>query len=159
MLCTGKHRNVDTILELIKWGANADIASTQFYPFQLVARNDKPYPYKILHRAPGLKELYRTHMTDIHALASAGKVRHLLEHRDLQKYIQAKDSYGETPLHVAAKCGHNEIVDMLLSLECDIACKDNWGFTPLHCACEGMNSNMLLSCLAGDYNICAHVTL
>jgi len=124
-------------MELIKWGASANITTTSFYPFQLVSRNDKPFPFKILHRAPGLKELYRMHVTDIHNLASEGKVKHLLEHRDLQTYLQAKDSYGETPFHVAAKSGHNEVILLLLSLGCDISCTDNWGFTPLHCACEG----------------------
>jgi hypothetical protein len=124
-------------MELIRWGANAGVTTAAFLPFQLVCRNDKPFPDRILHRAPGLKEMYRTHMTEIHDLVEHGKVSHILEHRELQKNIELKDSYGETPLHYAARLGKEEIVTTFLDLGCKIGCKDNWGFTPIHLACEG----------------------
>jgi ankyrin repeat protein len=127
-------------MELVRWGANAGIKTSAFLPFQLVSSNDKPFPNQILHRAPGLdSELFRTHLTDIHSIASQGNVKHLLAHRELKKCKEACDSYGETPLHYAARCGQNDVIDVLLSLGCQVDCVDNWGFSPLHCACEGEN--------------------
>lgn len=139
---TGKARRVNAIIELIRWGAftGPSSASSSFTPFQLISSSNKPFPSRILHRAPGIQsDMFRTGVTEIHTIASAdhGSVRYLMQHGELKKHLRSKDSYGETPLHYAARGGKAEIVDALLSLGGNVECVDNWGFTPLHCACEG----------------------
>ncbi|CAI9772280.1 unnamed protein product [Fraxinus pennsylvanica] len=48
--------------------------------------------------------------------------------------LEAKNMYGETPLHMAAKSGCNESVKMLLSRGAFVEAKANNGMTPLHLA-------------------------
>jgi ankyrin repeat protein len=124
-------------MELVKWGANAGSTTATFLPFQLVPSGNKPFPDEILHRAPGVPDLFRNRMTEIHRYAEQGKISYILHHSDLQRIIESEDSYGETPLHYAARFGQNEVIETLLDLDCKIESVDNWGFTPLHCACEG----------------------
>ena len=50
------------------------------------------------------------------------------------RLIGAKDEAGETPLHLAARAGHKEIVEFLLTRKADVNVRDNDGDTPLHLA-------------------------
>mmetsp|Transcript_1729 Transcript_1729/g.3239 ORF Transcript_1729/g.3239 Transcript_1729/m.3239 type:complete len:765 (+) Transcript_1729:642-2936(+) len=154
-----KFRKLSAIVELIRWGADVGVKSAAFMPFQLVDRKDKPFPDQILHRAPGLKELYRSKMNDIHQLVEYGKVRFILEHFNLRDNIALKDSYGETPLHYAARLGKEEIVTTFLDLGCQMDCVDNWGYTPIHCACEGNHVEIVKIFLQRgiDVEICSTV--
>lgn len=45
--------------------------------------------------------------------------------------IEARNSMGETPLHIASKLGIVEAVEFLLDNGADIEAKDNLGNTPL----------------------------
>ncbi|OCL03238.1 ankyrin, partial [Glonium stellatum] len=57
---------------------------------------------------------------------------------------------GQTPLHHAAKNGHNEVVQLLLQHKATIDCIDEEGATPLHRASEaGHASTMKLLLAAG----------
>jgi ankyrin repeat protein len=51
--------------------------------------------------------------------------------------IAARDSDGSTPLHCATWKGHQNVVELLLSLGADVNARnsnDHWGTTPLHAA-------------------------
>lgn len=46
--------------------------------------------------------------------------------------INAKNAYGSTPLHVAAKCSHIHIVELLVRRSADFDATNNGSWTPLH---------------------------
>ncbi len=48
--------------------------------------------------------------------------------------VNARDSFGMTPLHCAAAAGHEEAVRVLLAAGADIGIKDNEGRSPLDLA-------------------------
>ncbi|KAM7509514.1 hypothetical protein LguiA_019967 [Lonicera macranthoides] len=62
-------------------------------------------------------------------------VKFLLDWRGLEKVeLEAKNMYGETPLHMAAKNGCNEAAQMLLAHGAFVEAKANNGMSPLHLA-------------------------
>ncbi|XP_059638121.1 uncharacterized protein LOC132280035 isoform X1 [Cornus florida] len=62
-------------------------------------------------------------------------VKFLLDWRGPEKAeLEAKNMYGETPLHMAAKNGCNEAARLLLSHGAFVEAKANNGMTPLHLA-------------------------
>ncbi|MCL4361713.1 ankyrin repeat domain-containing protein [Candidatus Dependentiae bacterium] len=48
--------------------------------------------------------------------------------------IEARNSFGETPLCTACRCGKIEIMEMLISKGAQINSQDNYGMSPLHLA-------------------------
>ena len=48
--------------------------------------------------------------------------------------LQAKDTWGYTPLHRAARNGHKELVQVLIANGAEVNAKDRWDCTPLHYA-------------------------
>lgn len=54
--------------------------------------------------------------------------------------VNAKTSYNDTALALAAKCGSVEIVKLLLSKGADVKTSNKWGDTPLHFA--AINGNL-----------------
>ncbi|KAI3443791.1 hypothetical protein Pfo_000456 [Paulownia fortunei] len=62
-------------------------------------------------------------------------VKFLLDWRGPEKVeLEAKNMYGETPLHMAAKNGCNEAAKLLLAHGAFVEAKANNGMTPLHLA-------------------------
>ncbi|KAI5680523.1 hypothetical protein M9H77_01750 [Catharanthus roseus] len=62
-------------------------------------------------------------------------VKYLLDSPGPEKVeLEAKNMYGETPLHMAAKNGCNEAAKLLLARGASIEAKANNGMTPLHLA-------------------------
>lgn len=62
-------------------------------------------------------------------------VKLLLDWRGAEKVeLEAKNMYGETPLHMAAKNGCNETARLLLARGAVVEAKANNGMTPLHLA-------------------------
>lgn len=53
---------------------------------------------------------------------------------DLEDKVDSKDSNGLTPLHWAARNGHEAAVKLLLEKEADTAAANTYGWTPLHWA-------------------------
>ena len=50
--------------------------------------------------------------------------------------VNAKDQYGETPLHAAASCDSKEVAELLISKGADVNAKNRFGNTPLHLAAD-----------------------
>ncbi|KAL6974410.1 hypothetical protein U1Q18_028593 [Sarracenia purpurea var. burkii] len=62
-------------------------------------------------------------------------VKFLLDWEGPEKVeLEAKNMYGETPLHMAAKNGCNEATQLLLANRAFVEAKANNGMTPLHLA-------------------------
>lgn len=76
--------------------------------------------------------------TPLHVSAgynNVGIVKFLLDWQGPEKVeLEAKNMYGETPLHMAAKNGCNEAVQLLLANGAFVEAKANNGMTPLHLA-------------------------
>ncbi|MBD3272843.1 hypothetical protein GF385_00640, partial [Candidatus Dependentiae bacterium] len=68
--------------------------------------------------------------------------------------INIKDKYRNTPLHLAAKKGHQEIVEMLLAKEgVDPSARDRYGNTPLHFAAKKGHPEIVKMLLAKDADL------
>ena len=63
--------------------------------------------------------------------AKAEAVRSLLENG---AYVNAKDEFGSTPLHLASSEGSYETMRILIEHGADVAAKDTSDRTPLHMA-------------------------
>jgi len=70
-------------------------------------------------------------LCDAAADGELGNVERLLAHG---AEVNAKNSSGMTPLHLAAGNGHKDVAELLLAHGAEVNAKDNFGNTPLHCA-------------------------
>ena len=70
-----------------------------------------------------------------------------LNRTQIQSFIQkeldidTKDQYGKTPLYLAAKYGHTNVVSSLLEKGANVKTKDQYGKTPLKSAISGLMAN------------------
>lgn len=66
-----------------------------------------------------------------------------------------KDQYGNTALHLAALCGHEKAVELLLLYENDFSCNEpnQLGNTPLHCAIISNNEKSVTLIMENGGNI------
>ena len=74
---------------------------------------------------------------EIHELLGAGSPRDVSKAQELlrsdPKLVSARDAHlQETPLHIAARFGPVEIVDLLIRMNADVNATAYNGFTPLH---------------------------
>src|ERR1039458_1207500 len=86
---------------------------------------------------------------EIHDAAKGGdmaKVQGLL--KDNPDLVFSKDKIGETPLHVAAFEGHNDVAELLLASKAEVNAKANDGQTPLHWAAIGGHKDVVELLLA-----------
>ncbi len=91
---------------------------------------------------------------EIHDAARNGdvaKVRALLkDHPDL---VSSKGSTGETPLHVAAAKGFDDVAQLLLAQKANVNAQDDNGRTPLHLAAQGGHKDVLELLLASKAEV------
>ena len=57
--------------------------------------------------------------------------------------VNAKNTVGWTPLHLAARIGHTEAARLLLAAGADVNAKDKDGHTPLHGAAENGHTDVV----------------
>ncbi len=65
----------------------------------------------------------------------------------------AKDTYGLTPLHEAARTGRMDIAELLLANKADVNAADNDGDTPLHQAAELGHKDVVALLLANKADV------
>ena len=71
---------------------------------------------------------------DAAAAGDLAKVQTLL--KDNSDLVFSKDSYGQTPLQMAASEGHKDVAELLLANKAEVNAKANNGATPLHAAAD-----------------------
>jgi len=71
---------------------------------------------------------------DIHQPAKEGDIEAVKQHLAAGVDVNAKNDWGETPLHYAAYWGHKEIAELLITKGADVNAKNRGGYTPLHSA-------------------------
>ena len=61
--------------------------------------------------------------------------------------VNARDNWGQTPLHIAAMIGREDAAKLLIANGADIDAKDNYGYTPLHEATGNRRWARAVACL------------
>ena len=73
----------------------------------------------------------------IHHAADEGNLEAVKQHLAADTDVDAKNEYGETPLHIAAPQGHKEIAELLITKGADVNAKGRFFVgTPLDVAIE-----------------------
>jgi ankyrin repeat protein len=67
--------------------------------------------------------------------------------------VNAKDKSGETPLHIAAVRGYNEITSLLINEGANINTRNKYGLTPLHAAAWSDHKETVELLIANGANI------
>jgi ankyrin repeat protein len=81
---------------------------------------------------------------DIHAAAEAGDIARVTEIlTSTPDQVSAKNERGLTPLHLAARRGHSEVVQLLLDRGADLEETDDRGFTALLYAASSGNLDLV----------------
>ncbi len=117
--------------------------------------------YTPLHHAlrQRIRARYRVYMHDVMVYPSPGEfeiLRKLNAARlliDMGMDVNAKDSAGETPLHIAARGNMDEIAVALILAGADANAKDNSGETPLHAAASENKAEAADALIAAGANI------
>ena len=68
---------------------------------------------------------------DVSKNVDASKIKYLIERG---ADVNAKEQYGQTPLHYASYYNHIETTELLIERGADVEAKDEWEMTPLHWA-------------------------
>jgi len=114
----------------------------------------KPVLMELVENGSDLALVDKEKRTVLHWAASwswADVVEMLLQR--MESGVRAKNSYGETALHIAAQCGNRNIVRLLMSRGFDLADKDNQGNNALHWAAKGQNPEIVLDLLKSNPNL------
>jgi ankyrin repeat protein len=90
-------------------------------------------------------------------IGDLGKLKVLLTHNS--DLASIKDSDGQTPLHRAAKNGHRNIVEWLLSNNTEVNTEDKNGMTALSCAVGGGYPEVAKALLASNAKVDAKTEL
>ena len=91
---------------------------------------------------------------DVHAAVRTGEVARVEEALKAGAALEARDSWGRTPLIVALQQGKAPVVELLLARGADVNATDAWGRTPLLVAAQMRNTAAMrqLIALKADVN-------
>lgn len=109
----------------------------------------------ICERCKSLWSLRPSEYPDIHLSRSNTKSKSIVKSLiDFDAEVNARDKFGESPLHKTCKYEDYELVKMLLSLKLsDINLQNIWGQTPLHLACDYGYENIVQLLLAEKLSV------
>lgn len=119
IVCSGKFLNFFKFKALANWGIPLDVQNFQ-------------------------------HQTILHRLAESGpnlinhkvQILNYFKKRDLSEFINVRDIYGRTALHLAIQNGDIKVFDFLMSFrDVDVNARDKNNDTPLHYAAKKMQTS------------------
>ncbi len=80
----------------------------------------------------------------LHIACSVGNVTFVQSLVQLGANVNLQDDEGNTPVHVAALCGREEVTLVLINtFKCDINLRGHLGRSLLHCACRGSSLSLI----------------
>lgn len=131
--CAAFNGHEEIVLFLLDNGADLNVVDKQgFYPLQLAVSKEHRTICKTLIEH-GADVLVKTEKqgTLLH-LAAAIDFNYILKLEGIKKIdLEAKDSFGQTALNVAASSGSYLMIGDLLRMKADINTTDNYGASPL----------------------------
>jgi len=125
-LGSGISRNRNILKMLIDYGADVN---------DLNKNHETPLDMAVDYHEPEIADLLRKHggkHGSINGAAVGGDTEAVKEFLATGTDVNAKNYYGETPLHLAGKHGQKEIAELLIAEGADVNAKNNYGKTPLH---------------------------
>ncbi|XP_014294729.1 serine/threonine-protein phosphatase 6 regulatory ankyrin repeat subunit B [Halyomorpha halys] len=78
-----------------------------------------------------------------------GKATEVIKLLEAGTFLESRDDRGRTPLHIAAKCGYDEIVELLLKFGGRLSARDDNGNSPLHIAVINKHTKCVKRLLQG----------
>lgn len=141
------------------WGHHARVASTKKYLVLQLLKCDtrvaaSSQTMTALRGNSWYREGVPAHSTGVHVAAYFGLGEAMIGLLRNGCHLDLKDTYGQTPLFLAAANGHGEVVELLAAMDgIDLNSKDNEGKTPLlRAAANGHESVVKLLLLIGGVN-------
>ena len=114
-----KWRNPNIIATLIVLGADTQATNNKGQTAEDVARSEG----RLAKYQDGVKKAAVEIFKNLAPIANARRIN-----------VRAKDPYGNTPLHQAARNQNPDIINALIQAGADIRAKNKYGYTPLHWA-------------------------
>ena len=134
----GGHKEVVELL--IAKGADVNLDQTDVYDFSYDGRT--PLDVASQYKETEIADFIREHggksgaEDSLHVAVWVRNIEAVKQHLASGVNVNAKIKHGSTPLHNAAKEGHNEIAELLIAGSAEVNAKDNYGKTPLHRAVQ-----------------------
>ena len=103
-------------------------------PLDLAIQQKKPETAALLRKHEGKSGANDS----ILIAASVGNIEAVKQHLATGADVNAKDKFGSTPMHTAARFGQKEVSELLIAKGADVNAKNNDGVTPLDAAIVGI---------------------
>jgi len=91
----------------------------------------------------------------LHDAAKLGNMTPIVQQLRAGQDVNALDSLGRTPLHLAVENGHQKTSELLLANGADIAARNSAGETPLHIAAASGHKDLAAMLIARGADIAA----
>ncbi|XP_048251668.1 uncharacterized protein LOC124112881 isoform X2 [Haliotis rufescens] len=141
LACQGGNRLiVERLLPLFDINCRGEYGCT---PFMMAAFSGKNDVWLLLLRSGGNRLLVGdNNHTVLHTASRGGNMTIVEDVIDLFD-INTRGLHGRTPLMEAARGGHIDVVEFLVSRNADVKMVDNWGNSLLHAGCSGGHLSMV----------------
>lgn len=138
-----RHQKLDCVELLIKHGADIQATCKERTPLFEAVESEDLLITKALIDAGATANPVEGQLSVIHEAASCGNLAlmQLLEQAGAK--LNALDSYGCNPLHIACENENEELIDFLIEKNNDVNQRNCDGDTPLHFACAEDNPKIV----------------